>query len=235
MIATLIYSKTQYSMIKQDVLRAVLDNRFTQQQASGAAAKREKTFPRKYLIYILDHAVCDERRSFGCIYRDILALSIALGARPTAMWKVTTDQIKELHWKTKNVYMYTKIIGFKTVESNMKRGGTKYISLELVQISLFDFHLLDGLLNVYKMYDNLLSVRLEFDSQRLFLQINRNKTKNEAFFTRQHISMAFSWQGSSDNLRWVWGECFGWKWLHKESWSTLCIYWALKWVILIVE
>lgn len=41
------------------------------------------------------------------------------------------------------------------------------------------------------MYENLLSIRPDCYSQRLVLQINRNQTKMEEFFKRQHLGTGF--------------------------------------------
>lgn len=65
----------------------------------------------------------------------------------------------------------------------------KYISREPVQIPLFNVDLLDVRLKFYKLHKNLLSIGPDCDSQRLFLQINRNLTKPEEFFRRQNLCM----------------------------------------------
>lgn len=176
---------------KRDGLMPVLDNHFAEQQAAGMTVKHHNTLPRKDLIHILDQAICDERTSLGYVYRYIIAFGIALGVRPTAMWELTIDQFSKTTLDGKHIYLYTERIGSRSGGSKTKRGGVKYISREPVQIPLFDIDLLDGRLNFFKMYEHLLSIRPDCDSKRLFLQINRGRTKPEEFFKRQNLGKGF--------------------------------------------
>lgn len=73
----------------------------------------------------------------------------------------------------------------------LKNCGIKFIRREPVQNPLVDLYLLDVRLKFYRMYENLLFIRPECDRKRMFLQINRGRTRPEECFKRQHLGKGF--------------------------------------------
>lgn len=185
-----IFTNTLFTDKKEGLL-PVLDNHFAQQQSAGMVVKHHNTLPRDDLIKILDHPICDPKQAVGYVYRYIISFGIALGVRPTAMWELTISQFKRTTECGRKVYIYTERIGSRTGGSKTKKGGIKFISRAPVQVPLFDVDLLDGRLNFFKMFEHLLSIRPDCASDRMFLQVNRGRTKPEEFFKRQNLGRGF--------------------------------------------
>lgn len=145
------------------------------------------------LIKILDYAVCDPRNSVGYVYLYINSFGIALGVRPNSLWQLTLDKYTKSTVRLRPAYMYiyTERIGSDTGGSKTKRGGIKFIWRQPVQIPLFDPKLLEGCLNGFKIYGNMVSIRPECNKKRVFLHINLGRTIPEQVFKRQHLGKGF--------------------------------------------
>lgn len=171
----------EYPVVKDrnDGLIPVHDNPFAKQQYAGGTVKHHNTLPRKYLIHILNHEICDDRTLLGYVYVYIIFFGIALGFRTNTMWEITTEKMNRTNLDDKNVYIYRERNGSITAGSRTRNCGIKYIIREPVQILLFDLDLLDGRLKFYKFYEHLGSIIPECDSNGLFPQINCNRTKPE--------------------------------------------------------
>lgn len=75
--------------------------------------------------------------------------------------------------------------------SKAKKGGIKYISRVPVPMPLLHIYLLDGRLNVFKIYKYILSIRPYYVSNRLFLQVNHGRTKRKEFVKRKNFSKEY--------------------------------------------
>lgn len=91
----------------------------------------------------------------------------------------------------KDCFLNTEIIGSRTGRWKGKKSGIKHIKRSLVQIPLFDLHVLEGRLKFYRMYEHMLSIRLNSRTDQLFLKVNKGRTKPEEFFKSQNLGKEF--------------------------------------------
>jgi len=175
-------------------LRAVCDNRFSEQQAQGQIRKQHNVFPRSDVIHLLNSKSCSKSTPRSYINRLVIIVGVSLGVRPTALHELEMHQFQKIELARKLVWRYTEKIGSKTGASKVAKGGWKDTKYKPVQIDMVDFPVLDGTLNVFEEVDQYMQIRSEMPKQnpRFFLQPSRkdpSTLKPAQFFNNQPIGV----------------------------------------------
>jgi len=171
-------------------LRAVLDNKFAEQQAKGAGSKQKNTLSKENVFTILNSFTCNPNHADGFLNRLILVVGIALGVRPTEMVHMTMDQFKiDMKLRDMDVILYEGKVGAIDGTAKGNRGGIRNLGYKTKVITVWNNPAEDCIVNVYKLLYKYIDLRRrkQWKTSRFWLQTVKDATTFDNFFKPQHL------------------------------------------------
>lgn len=145
----------------RDGFKAALDNKFRQQQARGALTKSHNVLTVDDVKQIFASDYCAPTTATGYRNRLIFAVGLAIGTRPTELWRLELRQFKQEVVDGKPGLVYYPVVGSSAGASKNAKGGIKAVNYRTRMIPIHDVAFFDGSLNVYRLIVGFLAARSE--------------------------------------------------------------------------
>lgn len=176
-------------------IRCLLDKLQADYAAQVRAERPHNMFPQQDIIKLLKCKACSPATAEGYLNRLVLIVGVTLGVRPSAMVNLTVDQFKLLLKGEERILLFTERGMSDSDPFSPTKPDIGIVSRRPTQIEIRDHPVLDGLINVYSVITEYLTIRQSFGSfsSRFFIQVNHAGDEPAKFFKRQHLGRnAFS-------------------------------------------
>ena len=151
-------------------LLAVIDNRFSFQQADGIFTESHTVLSHEDLekLYKSPDLARDRPKSF--LARLVFDIALVTALRPSAVVHLTTSQFTKLKLRGEMVWRIRQAVGSRSGSSKTNAGGWKFAGEKPVETFIWDCPALGGILNVFDDIDDYMSVRMHMSvgSERFF-------------------------------------------------------------------
>ena len=184
-------------------LKAVLDNKFSEQQFGGARTKSHNILTLSEVRAIFTSEYCSVNTPIG--YRNMLisALGLALGCRPNELVLINTCQFKKENVNGKPSWVFYPKIGSSKGESKNAKVGVRAVSYRTHAIPIHNISFFNGTLNIYSLIDDYFQARKEggITSDRFFLGTKTGmKIKATEFFRDQPLGGWYMCESYKDGV-----------------------------------
>ena len=173
----------------QEGLTAVIDNKFSLQQASGLFTERHNVLSKEDLLLLYGSPLLsrDTPKSFQA--RLVFDVALITAMRPTALVNLTVSQFRNITLRGENVWRIREAVGSRSGASKTRTGGWKDASVKPLEVTVWNSSSLGGLLNVYRDIDDYLKIRedMGLESDRFLLGYNAKGTEFSSYFEKQHL------------------------------------------------
>ena len=170
-------------------LLAVIDNRFSLQQADGIFTESHNVLSHEDLekLYKSPDLARDKPKSF--LARLVFDVALVTALRPSALVHLCTTQFTKLKLRGEMVWRIRQAVGSRSGSSKTSAGGWKFAGEKPVETFVWDRPALGGILNVFEDIDDYMSVRVNMSvgSDRFFLGYKASGVTMSNFFKNQHL------------------------------------------------
>ena len=171
-------------------LVAVLDNKFSEQQAGGRTMRPHNVLCVEDVALILDSEHCNPLNADGYRNRLLFIVGLSIGARTSELHMLKCTQFKRDKVDGNDVLVYHPVIGSTLGTSKNRRGGIRAAKEVPQRIPIFNASLCGGRLNAYAFITQYLQHRADagISSDRFFLGTRKaKKVHPTTFFKDQPI------------------------------------------------
>ena len=145
---------------KKEGLIVLMDNRFADQQSQGASTVHKNTLSMKDFYQLLNSTARDVSTPDGYLNRLLLVIVVCLGVRTTEMSEMTIEQFdRDTMIYDRKVIVFHSVVGDRTGISKNRPGGIKSLGLRPSEVVIWNLPVLDGSLNLFKVFGDYLSLR----------------------------------------------------------------------------